>query len=134
MGYYNSHVDNKQRKKSVIMPTAIGIIIGVLIAWLVLAEFSPLGGNDAASSGDDSENTSEEQNSEENNSTNENSEGKTVNVDVTSQVTEVVGNVQNTVVGVVNIQNQNIFGNQRERKAVQGLVSSTKKKVTMPIS
>lgn len=63
MGYYNSHVDNKQRKKSVIMPTAIGIIIGVLIAWLVLAEFSPLGGNDAASSGDDSENTSEEQNS-----------------------------------------------------------------------
>lgn len=95
------------------MPTAIGIIIGVLIAWLVLAEFSPLGGNDAASSGDDSENTSEEQNSEENNSTNENSEGKTVNVDVTSQVTEVVGNVQNTVVGVVNIQNQNIFGNQR---------------------
>ncbi|MBU6080029.1 S1C family serine protease [Allobacillus halotolerans] len=113
MGYYNSHVDNKQRKKSVIMPTAIGIIIGVLIAWLVLAEFSPLGGNDAASSGDDSENTSEEQNSEENNSTNENSEGKTVNVDVTSQVTEVVGNVQNTVVGVVNIQNQNIFGNQR---------------------
>lgn len=133
MGYYNSHVDNKQRKKSVIMPTAIGIIIGVLIAWLVLAEFSPLGGNDAASSGDDSENTSEEQNSEENNSTNENSEGKTVNVDVTSQVTEVVGNVQNTVVGVVNIQNKT-YSATNGRKAVQGLVSSTKKKVTMPIS
>lgn len=115
------------------MPTAIGIIIGVLIAWLVLAEFSPLGGNDAASSGDDSENTSEEQNSEENNSTNENSEGKTVNVDVTSQVTEVVGNVQNTVVGVVNIQNQNIFGNQRTQGGTgSGVIY--KKKVTMPIS
>ncbi|MBR7554511.1 S1C family serine protease [Allobacillus sp. GCM10007491] len=112
MGYYNSHVDNKRRKKSVVMPAAIGIIIGVLIAWLLIAEFGS-GGNDAASSGDDSENTTEEQNSEGSNSTNENSSGKTVNVDVTSQVTEVVSNVQNTVVGVVNIQNQNIFGNQR---------------------
>lgn len=113
MGYYNSHVDNQNRKKGWIMPAAIGIIIGVLIAWLVLAELMPQG--NSASSGNDSGEEETTQENEENNgedNATEEGESKTVNVNVQSQVTEVVNNVQDTVVGVVNIQNQNIFGNQ----------------------
>ncbi|KGX93702.1 serine protease [Pontibacillus halophilus JSM 076056 = DSM 19796] len=110
MGYYDDHAPerNRRRKPRWIGPTILGVILGIFIVFLALP--SLIRGNLMpydVTIGD------EEDAQVERESGTTSGDGQTVNVDVTTQITEVVSDVQNTVVGVVNIsQRQSGFFEQ----------------------
>ncbi|RIU93371.1 S1C family serine protease [Oceanobacillus picturae] len=111
MGYYdqnyppNPHRGRKNR--GWLVPALLGVIIGILlvvVALPALQENNVLPGNTS------------EQNQLESSSMNEGSQGSSnaVNVDVSTQVTDVVEQVTPAVVGVINIQQQGDFWQQQE--------------------
>lgn len=117
MGYYDDHVSNRNRHKrpSWVMPTVVGLILGAVLIILALPALiqSNILPYDIATQ----EQTNEQVQAGDEEDENENNEGQAtqnVNVDITTQVTEVVANVQETVVGVVNIRrgSTNFFENQ----------------------
>src|SRR5699024_8862070 len=104
MGYYNDHYPKSPRKKNRrwLIPILLGIIIGILLVVVVMpnlmnSNFTP----------DNREEVRQSDNG--NNVTN-----KQVNVDVSNQITDVVGKVSPAVVGVTNIQRSADFWQQQE--------------------
>ncbi|MYL34462.1 PDZ domain-containing protein [Pontibacillus yanchengensis] len=116
MGYYDDHASSRNRHKRPgwIAPTVVGLILGSVLIILALpaliqSNILPYDvsiQNNEEPQGDEGQNVQ----ADEGTSTPQN-----VNVDVTTQVTEVVQDVQETVVGVVNIQSSSSdFFSQQE--------------------
>ncbi|WP_404456834.1 S1C family serine protease [Oceanobacillus kapialis] len=110
MGYYDQNYPpnpHRRKNKGWLVPVLLGIIIGILlvvVALPALQENNVLPGNSA------------EQGQQEGASINEGTQGtnNTVNVDVSTQITEIVEQVTPAVVGVINIQQQGDFWQQQE--------------------
>ncbi|WP_439646616.1 hypothetical protein [Piscibacillus salipiscarius] len=113
MGYYDDHMKSDKQKRSWLMPTVIGALLGAVLILLSLpilvqanllpydlSEQNDETTQQAAPSGD--------------------AENKQVNLEVSSQITEVVDNVSNAVVGVVNIKQQSIFGGSESQQGGVG--------------
>ncbi|MCD5325643.1 MULTISPECIES: S1C family serine protease [Pontibacillus] len=100
MGYYDDQTPsgNQHKRPGWIMPTVVGIILGAVLIMLALPALiqSNLLPYDLSSQENKQVQADE---GESNNTTTEN-----VNLDVTTQVTEVVSDVQEAVVGVVKIR------------------------------
>lgn len=102
MGYYNGHYPpNPHRKKSRrwLVPALLGAIIGILLVVVAIPAMTDSSITPGVKS-------------------NQTAPGKDgtdyVNVDVTSQITEVVDEVSPAVIGVTNIQNHANFWDQQE--------------------
>ncbi|WP_029265848.1 S1C family serine protease [Virgibacillus alimentarius] len=103
MGYYNDHYPKSPRKKNRrwLIPILLGIIIGILLVVVVMPNLMN------SNLPDNREEVRQSDNG--NNVTN-----KQVNVDVSTQITDVVGKVSPAVVGVTNIQRSADFWQQQE--------------------
>lgn len=116
MGYYDEHYPPKRRKKKSgwLVPLLLGAILGVLLVTVALPVLVDTG----------ILNNAEQQKNEQrnaNDSGNERSGPKeVVNVDVSSQITEVINQVAPAVVGVINIQSQMDFWQQQEENSEAG--------------
>ncbi|WP_430789608.1 S1C family serine protease [Virgibacillus flavescens] len=110
MDYFNDQYPpsgRKQRsKKNWILPVLIGIVIGVLIVVIAMPSLLQSAWTNESPSG--------------NENVPQSSENSYVNVDVTTQITDVVEDVAPAVVGVVNIQQQMEFWQQQESQAGTG--------------
>ncbi|PKR77405.1 serine protease [Halalkalibacillus sediminis] len=115
MGYYDDHHMNRRlkSKRGWLLPTLVGLVLGIVLIILALptlvkANFLPY---EISVQDVDDENVEQDDAGDQGEG-----ESKSVSVDISSQATEVVQGVSNTVVGVVNIQqSQNIFGQSSER-------------------
>src|SRR5699024_10420487 len=103
MGYYNDHYPKSPRKKNRrwLIPILLGIIRGILLVVVVMRNLMNSNLHDNREEVRQSDNG--------NNVTN-----KQVNVDVSTQITDVVGKVSPAVVGVTNIQRSADFWQQQE--------------------
>ncbi|GEN44640.1 S1C family serine protease [Alkalibacillus haloalkaliphilus] len=111
MGYYDDHIkSSKQKQGRPWFAAIVGAIIGSAIMFFAL---SAITGTDVLS------NNTNEQAGTSNQDQELNEEGvaeqRNVEVNIQSQITDIVDEVSDAVVGVVNIQNQNIFGQQMEQ-------------------
>ncbi|MFG6113646.1 S1C family serine protease [Halobacillus sp. MO56] len=111
MGYYDDHspqTRQQKKKKNWVMPTIVGIVLGAVLVLLALPALiqSNLLPYDMTIPEDESGLVDEDQNLS---GTTQN-----VEVDVTTQVTEVVENVAPAVVGVVNMQSRSNFWQEQE--------------------
>ncbi len=109
MGYYNDHYPpNPHRKKrqNWLVPILLGVIIGILL--VVVAVPSILDSNIIPDKW-----ATQQKSNEDGGKDGMSGSGKSINVDVSSQITEVVGEVSPAVVGVTNIQNQSDFWQQQ---------------------
>ncbi|MEF2291197.1 MULTISPECIES: S1C family serine protease [Virgibacillus] len=116
MGYYDQHYPPKRRKKKSgwLVPLLLGAILGVLLVTVALPALVDTGILN---------NVEQQQNeqSSANDSRNKSSGPKEmVNVDVSSQITEVINQVAPAVVGVINIQSQMDFWQQQEENSQAG--------------
>ncbi|MCG3420783.1 S1C family serine protease [Oceanobacillus jordanicus] len=111
MGYYDQNYPpnphRRRKNKGWLVPALLGVIIGILlvvVALPALQENNVLPGNTS------------EQSQLESSSMNDGNQGSSnaVNVDVSTQVTDVVEQVTPAVVGVINIQQQGDFWQQQE--------------------
>jgi serine protease Do len=107
MGYYDqNYPPNPHRKKrgSWLVPVLLGIIIGILLVTIVVPAF--------LESGNFTQDDAEEQQIADNDENANGQEGNintSVNVDVSTQITEIVDEVAPAVVGVINIQQRMDF-------------------------
>ncbi|MDV2581561.1 S1C family serine protease [Alkalibacillus haloalkaliphilus] len=111
MGYYDDHIkSSKQKQGRPWFAAIIGAIIGSAIMFFAL---SAITGTDVLSNNTNEEAGTSNQDQE----LNEEgvAEQRNVEVNIQSQITDIVDEVSDAVVGVVNIQNQNIFGQQMEQ-------------------
>ncbi|MGM8215809.1 S1C family serine protease [Bacillaceae bacterium W0354] len=111
MGYYDDHMRKNKKEKSWLLPTALGFILGAIIILLALpalvqANLIPY---DLTIQEQEDENVQLENVSGKNE---DKVEVTNVNVEINSQITQIVDEVSDAVVGVLNIQNQSIFGRQ----------------------
>ncbi|QHE54409.1 S1C family serine protease [Pontibacillus sp. HMF3514] len=117
MGYYDDHVSsrNQHKRPGWIMPTVVGLILGAVLIILALPALiqSNILPYDITTPDEtnDQVQADEDENQNDNDTT---TETQDVNVDVTTQVTKVVDDVQETVVGVINIRrgSSNFFESQ----------------------
>ncbi|WP_404450705.1 S1C family serine protease [Virgibacillus necropolis] len=109
MDDYNNQYPPHKKKKSWLFPVVIGIIIGVLV--VVIAMPSLLKSNILPQAW---------MNDSESGNVNQQSGSSYVNVDVSTQITDVVDKVAPAVVGVINIQQQMDFWQQQESQAGTG--------------
>ncbi|MFC0525981.1 S1C family serine protease [Pontibacillus salicampi] len=116
MGYYDDHTSsrNQHKKPSWVMPTIVGLILGAVLIVLALPALiqSDILPYDLAIT-DEEANRENEEAADEDTPT-----SQSVNVDVTTQVTEVVENVQDAVVGVVKVQQggaSGLFSNEEQQ-------------------
>lgn len=100
----------RRRKKSWLFPVLIGVIIGVLV--VIIAMPSLLKSNILPQAWSDIQSG--------NGDVNQQSGSNYVNVDVSTQVTDVVDKVAPAVVGVINIKQQMDFWQQQESQAGTG--------------
>ncbi|MBR7797419.1 PDZ domain-containing protein [Agaribacter marinus] len=108
MGYYDEHYPPnpyRKRKKNWLVPVLLGVIIGVLLVTMALPALVDSGIISI---------TEESQLHTESGNTDPNVPTQTLNVDVSTQITDVVNQVTPAVVGVINIQRQNDFWQQQE--------------------
>ncbi|MGM0939968.1 MAG: S1C family serine protease [Bacillota bacterium] len=108
MGYYDEHYPPnpyRKRKKNWLVPVLLGVIIGVLLVTIALPALVDSGIISI---------TEESQLHTESGSTDSNVPTQTLNVDVSTQITDVVNQVTPAVVGVINIQRKNDFWQQQE--------------------
>ncbi|UOQ49604.1 trypsin-like peptidase domain-containing protein [Gracilibacillus caseinilyticus] len=122
MGYYDDHYQTRQKvkRKSWFMPFVIGIVLGaflfaVLLPAMVNNNWLPyqvILGDDTANS-DQQIHQSDDQESE------TPSTLQNIQVDISTKVSEIVGDISPAVVGVVNIQTQSDFWEQ-EASGEQG--------------
>src|SRR5699024_1395604 len=112
---------NKKDKKPNrwLWPIIIGIIVGII---LMLVIYPTLSGNNSFFDEDTEIPESEEEN-------NDNVPKEEMRVDVSSQVTDIVDDVNDTVVGVTNIQKRNDFWAQEDADEEQGTGSGVIYKV-----
>ncbi len=117
MGYYDDHVSsrNQHKRPGWVMPTVVGLILGAVLIVLALpaliqSNILPYDITTPDESNDQVQ-ADEDENQNDNDTT---TETQDVNVDVTTQVTKVVDDVQETVVGVINIRrgSSNFFESQ----------------------
>ncbi|WP_053217752.1 S1C family serine protease [Virgibacillus senegalensis] len=112
MGYYDDHYQTSRtnkKKRNWFLPSLIGAVIGALIVIVALpalqeADLLPF-------------QSAEQDSNEITQGNGEPSQGGTtanMNVDVSTQITEIVGEVTPAVVGVVNIQSSSNFWQQEE--------------------
>lgn len=106
MGYYDDHVqksEDRDRKRWV-MPAVVGIILGAVLVLLALPALveSNLLPYDLTKKDPESHFTQSDENDEP-------GEAEVINVDISTQVTEVVQEIQDTVVGVNNIRSQDFW-------------------------
>lgn len=100
MGYYDqSYKKNKKRKGNWIIPLLTGVVLGGLIVLIIVPDLLHRDRSEGIESAEKAE--MEEQQPDGNIRTNQ-----PVQVDVTTQLTEVVEEVTPTVVGITNIQKQ----------------------------
>ncbi|MBO8155662.1 MAG: trypsin-like peptidase domain-containing protein [Bacillaceae bacterium] len=106
MGYYDDHArkPDDQERKGWVMPTIVGIILGAVLVLLALPALveSNLLPYDLTKKQPENHLAQGDQN-EDREAT------EVINVDISTQVTEVVQNVQDTVVGVNNIRSSNFW-------------------------
>ncbi|MGJ9459158.1 S1C family serine protease [Oceanobacillus sp. CF4.6] len=107
MGYYDQNYrrPHKQRGRWLI-PLIMGIVIGGLLVFIVMPELFRTD-RDTASLEDNG--TEEEANTNDDGSMNQ-----VVEVDVTTQLTEIIEEVTPSVVGITNIQQRNDFWEQQD--------------------
>ncbi|MDC3418488.1 S1C family serine protease [Aquibacillus salsiterrae] len=109
MGYYDHHYKpTRKRRSNWLIPTFIGIVIGIFIAVLGLPNL--IGNNGGANGRLAQVQTNEELQLAEDSGTA--GSLQQLNVDVTTRVTDIVQEVATAVVGVVNIQGQGNFWDQ----------------------
>lgn len=110
MGYYDQHYppNPKKKKRSWLVPLLLGAILGVLLVTVALPAL--------VDTGLLSNSQQQKDNQRGIDSSDGGSRGPTevVNVDVSTQITEVINQVAPAVVGVINIQNQMDFWQQQE--------------------
>ncbi|NBJ69821.1 MULTISPECIES: trypsin-like peptidase domain-containing protein [Clostridia] len=108
MGYYDQHYppNPKKKKRSWLVPLLLGAILGVLLVTVALPALVDTGVLS----------NSQRQNNQRGIDNSRGNSGSTevVNVDVSTQITEVIDQVAPAVVGVINIQNQIDFWQQPE--------------------
>ncbi|WP_164670529.1 S1C family serine protease [Virgibacillus doumboii] len=110
MGYFDEDYDpNRNNNRRWLVPALVGIIIGMVVVLVALptilkSDILPAAWTEHTDTADNFTNDS---------SMNQRT-ADFVNVDVSTQVTEVVENVSNAVVGVMNIQQQGSFWEQQE--------------------
>ncbi len=119
MGYYDDHVSSRNRHKRPgwVMPTVVGLILGAVLIILALPALiqSNILPYDITTPDETNDQVQADENEDENqNDSDSTTETQDVNVDITTQVTKVVSDVQETVVGVVNIRrgSSNFFESQ----------------------
>ena len=113
MGYYDDHMRTNQQKRKWLLPTITGFILGIVILFIAipfLAKYDllPYDFSTEAVQKDDEERDTTQGNEQNNDLTP--GDVTNVNVEITSQITNIVDEVSDAVVGVINIQNQSIFG------------------------
>ncbi|MEC5425092.1 trypsin-like peptidase domain-containing protein [Virgibacillus sp. C22-A2] len=117
MGYYDQNYPpnpNRKKNRGWLVPALLGVIIGIL---LVTVAMPALTNNTEVMPG----NQSGQQQVDRGNSQNgEGNANTAVNVDVTTQVTEIVEEVTPAVVGVINIQRQTDFWQQQQEGSEAG--------------
>ncbi|WP_085506604.1 S1C family serine protease [Thalassobacillus devorans] len=112
MGYYDDHSSQTRhqpkKKKSWAMPAVVGIILGAVLMILAMPALiqSDLLPYDLSGTEDENRIVDEDQNISGNT--------QSVEVDVTTQVTEIVEDVAPAVVGVVNLQSRSNFWQEQE--------------------
>src|SRR5699024_4615910 len=104
MGYYTDKSTNQKRKKPGrwLLPIGIGIVVGALLMFIIYPTFSREGSvhnEDVAQNSDDSGGVTE---------------NAQLNVNVSTQITNIVDEVSDAVVGVTNIQNRSDYWMQEE--------------------
>ncbi|WP_087973881.1 S1C family serine protease [Oceanobacillus rekensis] len=106
MGYYDQNYrrPHKQRGRWLI-PLMMGIAIGGLLVFIVMPELFQTD-RDTASLGDND--------TQETHTNDDGSINQVVQVDVTTQLTEIIEEVTPSVVGITNIQQRNDFWDQQE--------------------
>jgi serine protease Do len=113
MGYYNQHYPpnpNKRRRNRWVLPLVIGIIAGALLVLIAVPELL-----------DNRNHTANNQVVRNNSNSDDIGTQQVVSLDISTRVTEIVGNVSPTVVGVSNIQNQaDYWANQEAAEAGSG--------------
>src|SRR5699024_11877243 len=126
MGYYTDQSTNKKPKKPEgwLWPIVIGIIVGII---LMLVIYPTLSGNNSFFDEDTELPDSEEENN--NQEEESGSSDEELRVDVSSQITDIVDEVNDTVVGVTNIQKRNDFWAQEDADEEQGTGSGVIYKV-----
>ncbi|GAK03411.1 LOW QUALITY PROTEIN: serine protease, DegP/HtrA, do-like [Geomicrobium sp. JCM 19037] len=115
MGYYDDHYPSRKRKSK--GSIFLGIILGaaLVIGIVSIGQMMNIGGSSAAQD--------EEQNDQEEDFFAEDSE--TVHLDVTTDVTDVVDNVSDSVVGVFNLQNTSFWGGAGGVENEEGVEAGT---------
>ncbi|RPF51103.1 S1C family serine protease [Aquisalibacillus elongatus] len=111
MGYYDDHMRPRRHNKGWLMPSLVGLVLGailVLLALPILAQANLLPYDIAQ---EEESNNQVDQNESDTEGSN-----KTVNVEVNTQITDIVDNVSNAVVGVVNIKQQSMFGDNNNQQ------------------
>lgn len=114
MGYYNQNYPpnpHRKKKSNWLVPVLLGIIIGILLVAVALPAFMKSNITLGSWPDDNESNQSASIQNEGEGSTGTNT---TVNVDVSTQITDVVEQVSPAVVGVVNIQSQTNFWQQQD--------------------
>jgi serine protease Do len=114
MGYYDQNYPpnpNRKKKSGWLVPGLLGIIIGILLVTIVVPAF--------LESGNFTQDKAEEEqqiadNDDENSSEQEGNINTSVNVDVSTQITEIVDEVSPSVVGIINIQQRMDFWQQED--------------------
>ncbi|SEQ06118.1 S1C family serine protease [Piscibacillus halophilus] len=113
MGYYDDHMRSTKKNRKWLMPSVVGALIGavlILLALPILVQANWLPYDFTA-----------QENEETQESTPSGDEvNKQVNLEVNSQITEIVEDVSDTVVGVVNIKQQSIFGQSESQQGGVG--------------
>src|SRR5699024_7227832 len=102
MGYYNDHYPpnpNRKKRRDWLVPALLGVLIGIFVVVVAMpaitnSNTTPGKHNHQTTPGGDGTNY--------------------INLDVTSQVTEVVDEVSPAVIGVTNIQRHANFWDQQE--------------------
>ncbi|MDL4840959.1 S1C family serine protease [Aquibacillus rhizosphaerae] len=113
MGYYDNHYKPKRNRSSWLYPTIIGMVVGVFLVTIALPALieSNLLPYDIVEPVEESNEIRQGLDEGEDNSTS--GETQNINVNVSTQITEIVGDVAPAVVGVVNIQSQTNFWQQQ---------------------
>ncbi|TFB21135.1 serine protease [Filobacillus milosensis] len=127
MGYYDDHLGPKKKnERGWLLPTVVGLFLGavlILLALPALVQANLLPYDLTVEENEDENVQLDQVQSDEGNS-------KNVKVDINSQITDVVNNVSDTVVGVVNIKQQSIFGEQGSNQQQGGVGSGVVYKKT----
>lgn len=115
MGYYDDHYPSRKRKSK--GSIFLGIILGaaLVIGIISIGQMMNIGGSSAAQD--------EEQNDQEEDFFAGDSD--TVHLDVTTDVTDVVDNVSDSVVGVFNLQNTSFWGGADGVENEEGVEAGT---------